>query len=73
MPAVRARDEPVVEGQLVGQVAALGDLDRIDLADEVRDRDVRRRELLRVAPVARQPVDRPSRRRRARRWPGRPG
>ena len=47
-----------MEGELVGQVAALGDLDRIDLADQVRDRDVGRRELLRVAPVAGDPVDR---------------
>ena len=44
--------------QLVGQVATLGDLDRVDLADEVGDRDVRRGELFRVAPIARQPVDR---------------
>ena len=56
--AVRARDEAVVERQLVAEVAALGDADRIDLADEVGDRDVRRRELLGVAAVARQPVDR---------------
>ena len=56
--AVGARDQAVVEGQLVGQVAALGDLDRVDLADEVGDRDVGRRQLLGVAPVARQPVDR---------------
>ena len=57
-PAVGPRDEPVVEGQLVGQVAALGDLDRVDLADQVGDRDVGRRQLLGVAPVAGQPVDR---------------
>ena len=57
-PAVGARDQAVVEGQLVGQVAALGDLDRVDLADEVGDGDVGRGELLGVAPVARQPVDR---------------
>ena len=71
--AVGARDEAVVEGQLVGEVAALGDLDRVDLADEVGDRDVGRRQLLGVAPVARQPVDRRSRRRRARRSRARPG
>ena len=40
-PAVRARDQAVVEGQLVAQVAALGDPDRVDLADQVGDRDVR--------------------------------
>ena len=56
--AVGARDQPVVDRQLVGQVAALGDLDRVDLADQVGDRDVGRRQLLGVAPVARQPVDR---------------
>ena len=56
--AVGARDQPVVDRQLVGQVAALGDLDRVDLADQVGDRDVGRGELLGVAPVARQPVDR---------------
>ena len=54
---VRARDQPVVERQLVGQVATLRDLDRIDLADEVGDRDIGRRQLLGVAPVAWQPVD----------------
>ena len=57
-PAVGARDQAVVERQLVAEVAALGDPDRVDLADQVGDRDVRRRELLGVAPVARQPVDR---------------
>ena len=36
-PAMGARQQPVVDRQLVGQVAALGDLDRVDLADEVRD------------------------------------
>ena len=38
--AVRARDQAVVDGQLVGEVAALGDLDRVDLADQVGDGDV---------------------------------
>ena len=56
--AVGARDEPVVDGRLVRQVAALGDLDRVDLADQVGDGDVRRGQLLAVAAVARQPVDR---------------
>src|SRR5438552_2789714 len=36
---------------------ALGDLDRVDLADEVGDRDVGRRQLLAVAAVARDPDD----------------
>jgi hypothetical protein len=56
--AVRPRDEAVVDRLLVGEVAALGDLDRIDLADEVGHRDVRRRELLAVAELAVDPDDR---------------
>ena len=55
--AVGARDEAVVDGRRVRQVAALGDLDGVHLADEVGDGDVRRGQLLAVAPVARQPVD----------------
>ena len=38
--AVGAGHEAVVERELVGQVAALGHLDRVDLADEVGDRRV---------------------------------
>ena len=56
--AVGARDQAVVDRQLVGEVAALGDADRVDLADQVGDRDVGRRELLAVAAVAADPVDR---------------
>ena len=56
--AVRARHEPVVDGQLVGEVAAFGDLDRVDLTDEVGDRRVGRRELLAEAAVAVHPLDR---------------
>ena len=44
-----------MDGQLVGQVPAFGDLDRVDLADEVGDRSVGRGELLAVAPVPWQP------------------
>ena len=55
---VGARDQAVVERQLVGQVAAFGDLDRVDLADQVGDRDIGRGELFGIAAVARQPVDR---------------
>ena len=55
--AVRPRDQAVVDRQLVAEIAALGDLDRIDLADEVGDSIVRRRELLTVALVARHPGD----------------
>ena len=53
-PPVRPGHQAVVEGQLVGQVAALGDLDGVDLADEVRDRGVGGGELLGEAQV---PVD----------------
>ena len=56
--AVGARDEPVVDGELVGEVAALGDLDRVDLADQVGDRRVGRGELLAEAAVAVHPLDR---------------
>ena len=56
--AVGAGHEPVVEGELVGQVAALGHLDGVDLADEVGDGRVGRGQLLAVALVAVDPVDR---------------
>ena len=56
--AVGPRDEAVVQRQLVGQVATLGDLDRVDLADQVGDRRVRRRQLLAEAGVAVDPRDR---------------
>ena len=55
---VRARHEAVVQGQLVGQVAALGDLDRVDLADQVGDRRVGGGQLLAEALAAVDPVDR---------------
>ena len=56
--AVGARDEAVVDGELVGEVAALGDLDRVDLADQVGDRGVGRGELLAEAALAVHPLDR---------------
>ena len=56
--AIRARKQSVVNGQLIREVAALGDLDRVDLADQVGDRDVWRRELLAISPVAADPRDR---------------
>ena len=43
---VGARHQAVVQGELVGQVAALGHLDRVDLADQIGDRRVRGGELL---------------------------
>ncbi len=57
-PPVRPRHQAVVQGQLVGEVAALGDLDGVDLADEVRDGGVGRGQLLREAEV---PVHPPQR------------
>ena len=56
--AVDARQQAVVDRQFVGQVAPLGDLDRIHLADQVGNRDVGRRELFAVAFVAVHPADR---------------
>ncbi len=50
-PAVGARHEPEVDGLGVAQRATLGDLDRVDVADEVADGGVGGRELLGV-PLA---------------------
>jgi len=47
-----------VQGQLVAEVTALSDLDRVDLADQVGDRSVGRRQLLAKALVAVHPCDR---------------
>ena len=55
--AVGAGHDAVVEGQLVGQVATLGHLDGVDLADQVGDRGVGRRQLLAEAVLAVDPVD----------------
>ncbi len=52
--AVGPGHEPVVQRELVGEVAALGHLDRVDLADQVRHGGIGCGELLAV-PVA--PVD----------------
>jgi hypothetical protein len=54
---VGAGHQAVVEGELVGQVAALGDLDGVDLADEIGDGGVGGGQLLAVALVAMDPVD----------------
>ncbi len=57
--AVRARQQPVVHGQLVGELqAGARGLDRVEVADEVGDGDVGRRQLLHVARVALEPRDR---------------
>ena len=46
-----------MDGLLVGEVAPLGDFDRIDLADQIGHRDVGRRQLLGIAPLASDPFD----------------
>ena len=56
--AVGARDQAEVQGLLVGEVPTLGDLDRVDLADQVGDGGVGGGELLAVAQRAVHPVDR---------------
>ena len=56
--AVRARHEAVVDGLGVAQAAALGDLDGVDVADEVGDGGVRGGQLLGVALGAVPPGDR---------------
>src|SRR5439155_3674038 len=57
--AVGARQQPEVHRQLVReQMPAARGLDRVDVPDDVGDRDVGGRELLHVARVARQPGDR---------------
>ena len=53
---VGAGYQAVVDGQLVGQIAALGHPDGIDLADEVGDGGVRRGQLLAVPVVTVYPV-----------------
>ena len=56
--AVAARDQPEVDGLRVAERAALGDLHRVDVADQVGDAGVRRGELLGVPLVAVPPRDR---------------
>jgi hypothetical protein len=57
-PAVRPRQQPVVHRQLVGQIqSGLRRLDRVDVADHVGDRHVRRRELLDETVFTPQPAD----------------
>ena len=55
--AVGARDQAEVHRRFVGEVAALGVLDQVDLADQVGDGHVGRGELLVVAVVAVDPLD----------------
>ena len=54
---VGARHQAVVDGGLVGQVAALGDLDGVDFANQVGDGNVGRRQLFGVAQIPLDPGD----------------
>ena len=56
--AVGPRDQPEVDGVRVAQRAALGDLHRVHVADQVGDAGVGRGELLGVPLVAVPPLDR---------------
>ena len=56
--AVGARDQAVVDGLRVTQRAALGHLDRVDVADQVADAGVRGGQLLAEPVAAVQPADR---------------
>ena len=56
-PAVGARDQAEVHGQLAREIPALGVLDHVDFTDQVGDGDVRRRELLVVATIGADPLD----------------
>ncbi len=58
MPRFVRGNEPVVDRELVGEIATFRDLDRVDLADQIGDRRVGRRELLAVATIAVNPLDR---------------
>ena len=58
MPRLEPRHQTEVDGVLVGEIATLGDLDRVDLADDVSDRGVRCGELLAVALGTMDPGDR---------------
>mgnify|MGYP003694461713 CR=1 FL=1 len=49
--------QSVVHRLRIAEGAALGDLDGVDIADQVADRGVRRRQLLGVSLVAVQPLD----------------
>ena len=55
--AVVPRYEAVVDGELVGEIAAFGDLDGVDLADEIGHGDVGGGQLLGVALLAVHPGD----------------
>ena len=71
--AIAARDQAEVHGQLAGQIASLGVLDHVDLADQIRDGDVRRGQLFVIALVAARSSRSASRRRAGRSGPGHNG
>ena len=54
---IHPRHEAEVDRELVREIATLGHLDRVHLADEVGDGDVGRRQLLAVALIAVHPAD----------------
>ncbi len=56
--AMRARDQAEVDGLRITQTPPLGHLDGVDIADQVGDRCVRRRQLLGVPLVAVAPLNR---------------
>ena len=56
--AVAARDQAEVDGLRVAEAAALGHLDRVDVADQVGDAGVGGGQLLGVALAAVPPLDR---------------
>ncbi len=57
--AIRARNQAVVHGQFVGDIlSAPRGFDRIDIADHVRDRHIRRRQFLDIARFGRKVSDR---------------
>src|SRR4029077_8152932 len=54
-PAIGARDKSVMDSLLVSEIATLRNLNRIDLANKIRHRDIRRREFFRITSVAMEP------------------
>ena len=55
--AIAARDQPEVHRRFVRQISSLGMLHQIDLADQVGDRHVRRRQFFVIAVRAMHPFD----------------
>src|SRR4029450_9220243 len=55
---IGARHQAVVNRFLVGEVAALGDLDRVDFADQIGDGDIGGRQRFTVGQIASDPLER---------------